>query len=285
MVFTRSGWVLGLLVASAAWAQAVAPGADVEQVWLDPAGQGSLWVGTGRTLAAQAFRGGASLFFTQGQLRSAGAGSALLTSRLGVQVFGALGVTDWLEVSANVPVFVYQEGARALGVATAGMGNPWLTGKVSLWGAAAPVSVAVALGLGLPVGTAAAQGNGGLEVLPRVQLGTRLADWQVGAELGFLYRPLVDFAQVTGQPGDRVGAQVYLAGAITSVSTAGARGELSMRLFAPLSGGAVGVEGLVGARWQVGSMELFGAVGPGFFGEPTTPSVRAYFGAAFANAR
>lgn len=279
---SRAWWVLGLILAGAAWAQAPAPAADVEQVWLDPAGRGSLWVGNGQTLKALDFRAGASLFFTQGQLRSLG-GGGLMSSRLGVQVFGALGLTDWLELSASVPVAVYQEGVSALGLASAGMGNPWLTAKVSLWNDSAPLSAAVAVGLGLPLGTAVAQGNGGLEVMPRVQVGKVFADWQFGAELGFLYRRPVDFVAVSGHAGDVVGSQVYLAGAVTSVSSTGPRGELSARLFAPIAGGPVGVEALAGARWTVGSVELFGAVGPGFFGEPTTPSVRAYFGAAFAN--
>ena len=56
-----------------------------------------------------------------------------------------------------------------------------------------------------------------------------------------------------------------------------------MRAFVPLSGGAVGVEGQVGLRWLTGPVELFASVGPGFGGQTSTPSVRAYLGAAFAN--
>lgn len=287
MSMTRSllRWVVCGLVALAAVAQAEVPTADVEQVWLDPAGRGSLWVGNGRGLEAMGFRVGASLFFTQGNLRSQGTvtSSALVSGRLGVQVFGALGVTDWLELSANVPIFVYQDGSGSLGLASAGMGNPWLTAKVNVFDGTAPVALAVLLGVGFPFGTPVAQGNGGLEAMPRIQLGKVFDVFQVGGELGFLYRATVDYASVTGRLGDRVGSQVYVAGTITSISTSGPRGELSARLFVPVTGGPVGVEGLAGVRWAVGDVELFGAVGPGFFGEPTTPSVRAYFGAAFAN--
>lgn len=278
------------LLASAAWAQQAPeggppPAADVEQVWVDPAGRGSLWVGNGQTLRAQDFRVGASLFFTQGNLRSANAqtSQALVANRLGVQVTGALGLTDWLELSANVPVIVSQDGGKALGLGAAGMGNPWLHAKVGVLDGTRPVAMAVALGLGLPMGTAVAQGNGGLEVAPRVQVGKVFASWQYGVELGFLYRSTVDFIGVTGSLGDRVGSQIWLAGMVGSVNTAGPRGELAVRGFAPLTGGRVGLEAQVGVRWTVGAVELFGSAGPGFFGEPTTPSVRAYVGAAFAN--
>lgn len=274
-----------LLLSSVVFAQATIPQSDVEQAWLDPAGRGSLLVGNGQTLKAFEFRVGAGLFSTYGNLRSARDQSPafLVKDRLGVQVFGALGVLDWLELSANVPVLVYQEGAANIGLAQAGLGNPWLNAKVALLDDSKPVALAVGLGVGIPIGTGAAQGNGGLEVAPRVQIGKVYDVWQFGAELGFLYRPSVSFTAITSQQLDVVGSQVWLAGTATTVNTSGPRGEISLRLHAPLTGGNVGVEGQVGLRWPVGDVELFGSVGPGFFGEPTTPMIRAYFGAAFAN--
>jgi OOP family OmpA-OmpF porin len=288
MLPTRWSRVLPVLVslfAAAALAQAEVPTSDIEQVWLDPAGRGSLWVGNGQTLHALDFRAGASLFYTAGNLRSSGDQSsrALVSSRLGVQVFGALGLTDWLELSANVPVFVYQDGASEMSLGTAGMGNPWLNLKAALLDDTKPVALAVGLGVGLPLGTAVAQGNGGLEVAPKVQVGKVFSAWQWAAELGFLYRPTVDYASLTGGANDRVGSQLWLAGSVTSVNTGGPRGEVTVRVFAPLTGGPVGVETQLGVRWSLGDVELFGSAGPGFWGEPTTPSVRAYFGAAFGN--
>lgn len=273
------------LTAATALAQQPAPTADLEQVWLDPAARGSLWVGNGQTLRALDFRVGASLFFSGGALRSANAqtSQALVANRLGVQVVAALGLSDWLELSANVPVIIYQDGSSALGLGTAGMGNPWVNGKVAILDDTRPVALAVGLGLGLPLGTAVAQGNGGLEVATRVQVGKVFSSFQWGAELGFLYRPTVDFISVTGQMDDRVGSQLWLAGALSTANTSGPRGELSLRTFVPIGGGAPGVEGQVGVRWTVGNVELFGSAGPGFGGSPTTPWVRAYFGAAFAN--
>jgi hypothetical protein len=54
----------------------------------------------------------------------------------------------------------------------------------------------------------------------------------------------------------------------------------------PLSGrGQSGFELLLGLRLRLplGPMDVLGAAGPGFFGEGTTPSVRAYLSFAFAN--
>ncbi len=274
-----------VVMASVAMAQ-VSPAADLEQVWLDPAGRGSLLVGNGQTLPGMTYRAGVSAFYTYGNLQSqqGTATAVMLRDRLGFQVFGAVGILDWLEVSANVPVFVAQQGTSALNVASAGLGNPWLHGKVMLLDGHKPVSLAIDVGLGIPVGTAAAQGNGGFEVAPRVQLGKVFDAWQFGAELGVLYRATVDFAAVTGSTGDRVGSQLWLGAMVAGVNTEGPRGEFSLRVFAPLTGaGRPGIEGLVGVRWPTGPVELYTAAGPGFFGESTTPSLRAYLGAAFAN--
>ncbi|MFZ5444789.1 MAG: OmpA family protein [Myxococcota bacterium] len=263
-----------------------APTADLEQVWLDPSGRGSLFVGNGQTLPALTWRVGAAGFYTYGNLRSLQGSSTtmLLQDRLGFQVFAAVGLLDWLEVSANLPVLAFQQGNEALNVAPAGLGNPWLHGKVNLLDEHMPVSLAIDLGIGIPVGTGVAQGNGGFEFAPKVQVGKVFDAWQVGGELGFLFRPTTDFKPVSGVPNDLVGSQLWLAGMVTAVNPSGPRGEFTLRLFAPLTGtGRAGVEGQLGVRWDAGPVELYASAGPGFFGESTTPSVRVYLGGAFAN--
>lgn len=274
-----------LLTASWAAAQPV-PSADVEQLWLDPAARGSLFVGNGRTLGATQFRVGVAGFYTHGNLRSLQLGSFtdLLQDRFGFQVFGALGVTDWLELGANVPVYASQQGTTGLGLASAGMGNPWLQAKVNLLDAHQPISLALVLGLGIPVGTAAAQGNGGFEAAPRVQLGRVYDAWQFGVELGYLHRTTVDFRPLTHGSSDRIGSQTYLGVMVSTVNPAGPRGEFTFRGFIPMAGGPMGLEGQLGFRWALGPVELIASAGPGFGGQSTTPAVRAYFGAAFANA-
>jgi outer membrane protein OmpA-like peptidoglycan-associated protein len=272
-----------LLLAPAAFAQS----ADVEQLWLDPSGRGSLFVGNGRTLEQAEFRVGLAMFYTRGNLRSVDgpATTDLVQDRFGFQVFGAIGLFDWLELGANVPVFVYQSKGGALDVAQAGLGNPWLTAKVNVLDGRKPVSLSVLLGAAIPVGTSAAQGNGGFSFHPRVQLGRVFDRWQFGVELGYLHRPLTDYAPVTGFAGDKVGSQVSLAAMMATVSESGPRGELTVRGFVPTTGGAAGIEAQLGFRWDVGPVEILASAGPGFAGDNTTPSVRAYAGVAFGNVK
>lgn len=274
-----------LLTATLASAQTV-PSADIEQLWLDPAGRGSLFIGNGRTLEATEFRAGVSAFYTHANLRSSQGGTFtnLVQDRFGFQVFGALGLTNWLELGVNVPVYVYQSGTRSLVLASAGLGNPWLTAKVNLLGEHKPVSLSIVVGLGLPLGTAAAQGTGGtLETAPRIQLGHVYDKWQYGIELGYLHRSTVDYLPLTRSAEDRIGSQVYLGAMITTVNPEGPRGEVTFRTFIPVEGGSPGLEGQLGFRWQLGQVELIASAGPGFAGEATTPAIRAYAGAAFGN--
>jgi outer membrane protein OmpA-like peptidoglycan-associated protein len=265
--------LMSMLVASAALADL--PSADVEHVLLDPAGRGSLEVGNGQTFKQLEFRVGASMFFTHDQIRTAT--TIPLSNRIGVQIFGAIGVTDWLELGLNVPVLAYQDGATTL--SSAGLANPWVHAKFGLLGATKPVSLGIDLGVGIPVGSSSALGNGGFEFAPKVQVGKVFTDFQLGAEVGLLYRPTVDFGV-----NEKLGSQIWLAGMVTSVNTSGPRGEFTLRVTAPLTGSAPGVEGLLGLRWPVGPVEIFGAAGPGFGGLPGNESIRAYLGLAFGNA-
>lgn len=278
---------LGLLALISTTALAQVPSADLEQVWVEPAGRGSLWVGNGHTLRAGEFRGGASLTFGYGAMRSASESNprALVSDRFGLQVFGALGVFDWLEVSAVIPAILYQRGSDALPVSQAGLGNPWLNVRIPIWSAHdKPLLLSAGLGVGLPIGTGTALGNGGVAFAPRITAGHVFRELQFGLELSGVLRSTVDFAPNTAERLDVIGSQVSLAAMLASVALNGPRGEGSLRVFAPLTGGRIGIEALFGVRWLVGDVELFVAAGPGFWGEPATPQARAYLGAAFSNA-
>lgn len=278
----------GLLALVASTALAQIPASDIEQVWLEPAGRGSLWAGNGQTLKAGQFRAGATLTFGYGALRSASLTSprTLVTDRFGLQVFGALGVFEWLELSAVIPATMYQRGSDELPVAAAGLGNPWVNVRIPIWtDPTRPLLLSAGLGVGVPVGSGPALGNGGVEFAPRITAGHVFRDLQVGLELSGVLRPLVDYSARTGEALDVVGSQVSLAAMVTSVSLDGPRGEGTVRVFTPLTGNRVGVEALIGVRWVLADVEFFAAAGPGLWGEPATPLARAYLGAAFANAK
>ncbi len=283
-----------MLLATAAGAQA--PTSDLEQVWLDPSARGSLIVGNGQTLPQGKFRAGLSLFYTYGNFRTAQstAVAPLLTDRLGAQVFGAVGLFDWLELGVNVPVMFYQRSGPELQVAGAGLGNPWVNLKAQLLGRNAPISLGIGAGIGIPVGmpTQAQTNIGlgtGLEVAPRVQLGKVFNAWQFGVEVGFLFRNTVDYGPVTftpeaGQPGNLVGHQLWAGLFVSTVNQTGPRGEFSLRGFVPVGLPArAGIEAQLGVRVPVGPVEFFASAGPGFGGEPSTPLARVYLGVAFGN--
>ncbi len=277
---------LTLLLGSAGRAQV--PASDVEQVWLEPGGRGSAWVGNGLTLKGGQFRAGAALTFGYGVLRTANTSVARthLSDRFGLQVFGAVGVFDWLELSAVVPATFYQRGSDALPVGSGGLGNPWFNVRIPIWtDLEKPVLLSAGLGVAIPVGTGAALGNGGIEFAPRITAGHVFRDVQFGVELSGVLRSPVDYSAQTGERLDVVGSQVALAAMLTSVAPEGPRGEGSVRVFTPLTGGRIGVEALLGVRWPLGDVELFAAAGPGLFGEPATPQARAYLGLAFSNAK
>ncbi len=275
-----------LMVLASTMAAAQTPTADLETVWIDPAGRGSLLVGNGTTLPKAGYRVGVSAFYTYGQLRSltGTSGSNVLQDRLGFQVFGALGITDWFQISTHASVFALQQATSSLPISQAGLGNPWIHAKAMLLDSSKPISLSVDFGVGIPVGTNAAQGNGGFEAAPRVQVGKIFDTFQLGAEFGLLLRPITDYAPVTQVSTDLVGSQAWLAGMITTVNPDGPRGEATVRVTAPLTGtGRPGVEALLGVRWPAGPVELYAVGGPGVFGEPLTPNVRVYFGMAFSN--
>jgi outer membrane protein OmpA-like peptidoglycan-associated protein len=255
-------------------------------VWLDPGGRGSLEVGNGQTLGNLNFRAGAAIFYTYGNLNAfKNPGEQLvLRDRLGVQIFGALGVFDWLEFGLNVPVIAYQATSSSYGLdANAGLGNPWVHAKVMVLGTSKPVTLGIDLGVGIPIGTQSAQGNGGFEFAPKVQLGHVFSEWQIAGELGFLYQPVTDYSVLTGNANDKVGSQLWLGATATTVSATGPRGEVTVRGTAPISGGRAALEAQLGVRFPLGNFELFASAGPGFGGEPGTPNARVYFGGAFAN--
>jgi OOP family OmpA-OmpF porin len=281
------------LVAAGAAAQAPAPPLDLENLYLDPAGLGSLTVGSGETLKSGKFRVGAALGYTYGQLQfdtSNTEGQIILRDRVNAQVYGAVGITNWLEVGATIPFIIHQWFARPVFAASeAGLGTPWIHVKFGLLDDRRPVFLSFGISAGLPLGTSGALSNQGFEVVPRINLGKRFSSFTLSAELSALIRThgqdaTTDLSPYGGSYWDVVGNNIIGALAATTNGET-ARGELSVRLVAPLQQGWVGVEGLLGLRVNIKLAELFIALGPGFGGHPNTPGFRLYGGASFGNNR
>ena len=280
---------LALLLVAGAAAGQVAPTAELEQLYLDPAARGSLMVGNGQTLKGGTFRVSAALQYSQGHVKSAG--STLLRDRFALHVLGAVGITHWLELSGDLPVVLHQiPESRSFAPSPSGMGTPFIHAKVSILDTEAPLALWAAVGLGLPVGNAGALGNGGLVFAPRINAGRAFERVQLGVEVGALVRSIGSFAEASGARGgllfpvargDRIGSQLYVSLAASSIGD-GLRGEASLRAFASLSGTPPGIELLFGARYPHKDVELFFLAGPGM-GTPTTPNFRLYAGVAFGN--
>src|SRR5258706_10207596 len=99
------------MLAATAAAQTAPPPLDLETLYLDPAARGALTVGSGETLHGGKFRVGLGLGYSYGQLQLTTAtseGNIILRDRITAQVFGAVGITDWLEVGVTVPVIIQQ---------------------------------------------------------------------------------------------------------------------------------------------------------------------------------
>jgi OmpA-OmpF porin, OOP family len=269
-------------------AQEAWPRADAEYLHLDPAGRGSLFVGNGQTLKQGKFRVGAAFQYGYGAFKfSTGSGipTVEVRDKFGVDIFGAVGITDWLELAAFVPIIAAQiPEQRTTPVTSAGLGTPVLSLKFGLLDEKAPVQLAIGLGVGLPVGTGSALGNQGFQFIPRVNLGRAFTKWQLGLELGANIRTeIANFDPVGGQFWDRTQHQLWL-GASVSTLGRGARGEVTGRFYVPLGVGWTGGEALLGLRVPFGDTEIFACAGPGFGGYPSQPTVRLYVGAAFGNA-
>ncbi len=275
---------------AAAQAQPPAPAIDLETLYLDPAGKGSLTVGSGETLKSGQFRVGAALSYTYGQLQFSSAtteGTIVLRDRVGAQIFGAVGITDWLELSATLPVVIHQWfNENPFATTEAGLANPLVHVKFGLLNEKRPVFLSIGISAGLPLGTTGLLSNQGFSLSPRANVGHRFSGFTLSAEISALIRTgdstVGQLSPYGGSYWDVIGNNFFAALAATT-SGETARGELSVRFIAPLQQGWVGVEGLLGLRVNLKWLELFVAIGPGFGGHPNTPGFRLYGGAAFGN--
>ncbi|MBN1206298.1 MAG: flagellar motor protein MotB [Myxococcaceae bacterium] len=287
-VFTLS------LLSTPSLAQSRLPAFDLERLQFDPGALGSLVVGTGRTLEQGVFRGSVQIQYAQQPLTfqdrwDPQTGEALVEGKFTTHLTAAYGVLPWLEVGAQVPFILNQTGTRtfeALPPAKTGLGTPWLgvrAGVLSMKNGA-PLNLALDVSAGLPVGSGEALARDDFAVYPRLQVGFQAEWFQLGLEAGTLLRSETDITPYSNRPNDVIGNELRLGGTVTSLGGKKTRGELSVLLGLPLSGGRINTEVLLAIRRHVLPwLDLYVLGGPGLGVALDTPAFRVIAGASFSN--
>ncbi|WP_224247773.1 flagellar motor protein MotB [Hyalangium gracile] len=293
----RSIFVLALsLLSTAAAAQERLPAFTLQRLQFDPGALGSLVVGTGRTLDQGVFRSSVQFQFEQQPLAfdeswDPQTNQALVEGKFTTHVTAAYGVLSWLQVGAQAPFILAQSGTRRQGMlppARSGLDTPWVGARAGLLSVkrGAPVNLAVDVSAGLPVGSAAALGKGDFALLPRLQLGLQSQRFQLGAEVGTLLRKKLDISSYSGRENDIIGNEMRLAATVTSLGGKKTRGELSVLLGLPLSGGRMSTEVLLAIRRHALSwLDLYVLGGPGVGVAMDTPAFRVIAGASFSTGK
>jgi OmpA-OmpF porin, OOP family len=282
-----------VLLSSTALAQGAAqPPFELERLELNPNGAGTLGVSTGELLGEGQWRVGLLghyqndplVFYVDGVREG-----SVVEHRVMGHLVGAWAPLKWLELNAQVPVVLWQQGQALSGpgvprVGTTGLSTPLLAARAAVLSqrGEAPVDLALELGVGLPVGSPEVFGlESGVRLVPRVMVGRRFEGLRAGLEVAALTRrPVVlgDEREVQ----DELGNELRL-GAVVATTGNGLRGELNVRGAVPFGRTPyASMEVLGGVRLPLGgSLEAFALGGPGIGRAPGTPTFRLLLGVAF----
>ncbi|WP_375765074.1 OmpA family protein [Archangium gephyra] len=278
-----------LLAGSVASAQSTEqlPGFDLERLETN-VGRGTLLVGNGELLVP----GGLSVSLLGHYQRlplvlSDGAQDLRVVQDRATGLLAAsYGVFPWLELSAQVPFVLWQQGDDPSQVGLAplaaqGLGTPMLQARLGLLSRRhqQPVDLSADLGVGLPVGTGLAlAGDAGPRFHARMVVGTTLGWLQPSLEAGVLFRPSVALASTEQAARQGATSEIRL-GAALATTGKGLRGELGLRTtLAP----QVSMELLGGVRFPLlVGLDAFVLGGPGVGGALGTPLFRVLAGVAF----
>jgi outer membrane protein OmpA-like peptidoglycan-associated protein len=198
------------------------------------------------------------------------------------------GVLPWLEVSAQVPFVLWQQGDDPANVglsqlAAQGLGTPVIQARLGLLSRRyrQPVDLAADLGVGLPVGTGEAlAGDDGPRFHARLLAGTTLGWLQPSLEAGVLFRPSILLATSAGSAKQGARSEIRL-GAGLATTGQGLRGELGLRTtISP----QVSMDLLGGVRFPLlVGLDAFIMGGPGIGGALGAPRFRMMAGVSFRN--
>jgi outer membrane protein OmpA-like peptidoglycan-associated protein len=296
MEAARLSIVAILMLASVALAQPVPlPGFELEQLELNPDGQGSLVVGSGQLLREGTLRLSLAGHYENDPLvmyRGDTLAGSVVRHRVTAHMLFAWAPLSWLELGAQLPVVAYQGGTEeellpeVVAPASAGLATSSVHVRVSLLSQErrAPVDLALELGAGLPVGNDEALARDRfVRLTPRVMAGRSFGWLRAGVSAGMLLRPTTELGLGT-QPVDVLGNEVRL-GAMVSTQGQGLRGELNVVGDIPLTRTEGSMEILAGVRLPVREvLELYALGGPGIGDAPGTPTFRVLLGVAAGNA-
>jgi outer membrane protein OmpA-like peptidoglycan-associated protein len=278
-----------LLVCSLASAQTgeQLPGFDLERLETN-VGRGTLLVGNGELMVPEGLSVSLLGHYQRMPLVLSDGGNPLsivsdrATALLGV----SYGLLPWLEVGAQVPFVLWQQGddpseAGLAPLVAQGLGTPVLQARLGLMSRRQrqPVDLAADLGVGLPVGTSLAlAGDAGPRFHARLVAGTTLGWLQPSLEAGVLFRPTILLATTSDDPRPGASSEIRL-GAALATTGKGLRGELGLRTTL---GSQVSMEVLGGVRFPlVMGLDAFVLGGPGVGGALGTPRFRMLAGVAF----
>ncbi|QRO01034.1 OmpA family protein [Archangium violaceum] len=283
----RGAAVAALLSCSTAPAQTAASGFELERLELNT-GRGSLLAGNGELLVPGGVSAGLVGHYQHLPLvlRNGGERMARVRHRASTVLAGSYGVLPWLEVGAQLPVVLWQQGGDSshmgLPPLTAhGLGTPVLQARLGLLSLRQeqPVDLSVDLGAGLPVGSPSALARDpGMRFRARVTVGRRWGWLEPALDAGVLLRPsnpLSGTASTNLIPELRLGAGV-------AVTHKGLRGELAIRSAFSMDTRSPSIEVLGGVRMPLPhGLELFALGGPGLGTAPGTPTARVLLGLGF----
>ncbi|MCY1075156.1 OmpA family protein [Archangium lansingense] len=291
--FHRAALALALLAAPVALAQTetttdTLPGFELERLEPNP-GRGAMLAGGGALMVP----GGLRLMVLGNYQRQPlvlldqDQSLAVVGDKVVGLLSGSYTALSWLELSAQVPVVLWQKGedlssAGISAPAAQGLGTPYLQARVGLLSQRErqPVDLALDVGFGLPLGNALALSrDSGLRFLARMAVGGKVGWVRPSLEAGVLLHREIPLGLSEGQ-GSAASPEIRV-GAGLSTESAPLRAELSAR--ATLLSTKAAVEVLGGLHYTLGSgIEVFALGGPGLGSIPGMPRFRVVAGLAYS---
>lgn len=263
---------------------------DAERLELNVSGQGSLVVGSGDVLPNDTARFSLTAHYQYQPLvlysNGARAGAPII-HRLTGHLTAAYSVAPWLELGLQVPVVAYQSGDSlpAQGIAPlpiAALGSTWAQARLALFRERDGALLDGALQLSVKVPGSSTLGytrDAWTNFSPRLSVGSTLFHTlRVGGEIAYTLRPLAQLGPDTVDVRDEVGSELLFS-MLVATARKGLNGEISAKVFVPLSRTVAGAEVMAAVRYPLGDVvELYAIAGPGIGRTPGIPFFRVLAG-------